>query len=109
MAKTRSPENMSYAELNKLGAQVDRLMAAKRNATRAELRDKIAELAKAEGINLEDVLGGRGGGGRGKGSVPAKYRDPANPQNVWTGRGRMPRWMVAAMKGGKTKKEDFLI
>jgi DNA-binding protein H-NS len=108
MAKPRNPENMSYAELNKLSAQVDRLMAAKRSATRTELRDKIAKLAKAEGISLEDVLGGRGGG-RGKGSVAAKYRDPANPQNVWTGRGRMPRWMVAAMKGGKAKKEDFLI
>jgi DNA-binding protein H-NS len=41
--------------------------------------------------------------------VATKYRDPGNPQNVWTGRGRMPRWMVAAMKGGKAKKEDFLI
>jgi len=26
-----------------------------------------------------------------------------------TGRGRMPRWMVAATKGSKAKKEDFLI
>jgi DNA-binding protein H-NS len=108
MAKPRNPENMSYAELNKFGAQVDRLMAAKRSASRAELRNKIAKLAKAGGIRLEDVMGGRGRG-RGKGSVAIKYRDPANPQNVWTGRGRMPRWMVAAMKGGKAKKEDFLI
>ncbi len=29
--------------------------------------------------------------------------------NTWTGRGRMPRWMMAATKGGKSKKEDFLI
>ena len=26
-----------------------------------------------------------------------------------TGRGRMSRWMVAATKGSKAKKEDFLI
>jgi DNA-binding protein H-NS len=38
-----------------------------------------------------------------------KYRDPSNAANTWTGRGRMPRWMVAATKGGKAKKEDFLI
>jgi DNA-binding protein H-NS len=46
---------------------------------------------------------------RGKGTVAVKYRDPENPQNTWTGRGRMPRWMVAAIKGNKTKKEDFFI
>jgi DNA-binding protein H-NS len=109
MARTRNPENMSFAELNKLSARVNRLMAAKRNDTRAELRARIAKLAKSEGMSLEYVLGGRGS--RGKGSVAIKYRDPSNPQNVWTGRGRMPRWMVAAMKGGKAKKkkEDFLI
>jgi DNA-binding protein H-NS len=38
-----------------------------------------------------------------------KYRDPKNPENTWTGRGRPPRWLAAAMKGGKAKKEDFLI
>jgi DNA-binding protein H-NS len=31
------------------------------------------------------------------------------PEGRWSGRGRMPRWMVAATKGGKAKKEDFLI
>jgi DNA-binding protein H-NS len=41
--------------------------------------------------------------------VTIKYRDPNDPANTWTGRGRTPRWMVAAMKGGKAKKEDFLI
>ena len=28
---------------------------------------------------------------------------------AWTGRGRMPRWLAAATKGGKAGKEDFLI
>jgi DNA-binding protein H-NS len=50
-----------------------------------------------------------GKGRRSKGSVAVKYRDPQNPANTWTGRGRMPRWMVAATKGGKVKKEDFLV
>ncbi|HKD56360.1 MAG TPA: H-NS family nucleoid-associated regulatory protein, partial [Hyphomicrobiaceae bacterium] len=36
-----------------------------------------------------------------------KYRD--NAGNTWTGRGRMPRWLVAATRGGKAKKEDFLV
>jgi len=35
--------------------------------------------------------------------------DPTDPDNTWTGRGRMPLWMVAATKGNKAKKEGFLI
>ena len=107
MARTRAPENMSYAELIDLRARVDRLMGDKRNEARSELRQKMVNLAKAEGMTLDDVLGGKRG--RGKGSVAIKYRDPKNPEHTWTGRGRMPRWMVAATKGGRIKKEDFRI
>ncbi len=42
-------------------------------------------------------------------TVAIKYRDPDNPENTWTGRGRMPRWMTAAIEGKGAKKEDFLI
>ncbi len=40
--------------------------------------------------------------------VAPKYRNPANPKETWTGRGRQPRWMAAQVKAGK-KPEDFLI
>ena len=36
-----------------------------------------------------------------------KYRNPKN-RKTWAGRGAVPRWMAAAIKGGK-KKESFLI
>jgi DNA-binding protein H-NS len=38
--------------------------------------------------------------------VAAKYRGPSG--ETWAGRGAKPRWLVAAMKEGKTL-EDFLI
>ena len=40
--------------------------------------------------------------------VAPKYRNPANPKETWTGRGRQPRWMAAQVKAGK-KPEEFLI
>ena len=46
--------------------------------------------------------------GRSLGKVPAKYRNPANSKETWTGRGRQPRWMAAEIAKGK-KVEDFLI
>jgi DNA-binding protein H-NS len=39
--------------------------------------------------------------------VKPKYRD-AKTGDTWAGRGVQPRWLTAALKGGK-KLEDFLI
>jgi DNA-binding protein H-NS len=101
-----SLDKMSYAQLAALRTRVDGLMVEKQSAERAALRQKMADMAKDHGLSLDEVLGKRR---KGKGSVAIKYQDPKNPDNTWTGRGRMPRWMVAATKGSKAKKDDFLI
>lgn len=46
--------------------------------------------------------------GKKTGVVAPKYRDPADAENQWTGRGKPPRWMAGYLAKGK-KKEDFLI
>jgi DNA-binding protein H-NS len=49
----------------------------------------------------------RRGGSTLKGKkVPPKYRSPSG--ETWAGRGAKPRWLVAAIKGGK-KIDEFLI
>ena len=104
MAKINGLEKMSYAELADMEAQIERLKIEKQNAERNAVRQRLVDLAKEHGFDIHDLFGkGR------KGTVAVKYRDPKNPENTWTGRGRMPRWMVAATKGGKASKEDFLI
>jgi DNA-binding protein H-NS len=62
-------------------------------------------MVKEQGFEISDLFGESRNG---KGSVAVKYPHLHNPENTWTGRGRMPRWMVAATKGGKAKREDFL-
>jgi DNA-binding protein H-NS len=106
MARMSGLDKMSYAELAELRSQVDRTMVEKQNSERVALRQKLADMAKEHGLTLDEVLGRSR---KGKGSVAPKYRDPKNPENTWTGRGRMPLWMVAATKGNKAKKDDFLI
>src|SRR5262245_3784006 len=102
---SNSFDTMSYAELAKMETRIARLKIEKQNAERAELRERIVALVKENGFEISDLFGK---GRKGKGTVAVKYRDPHNPENTWTGRGRMPRWMAAATKGGKAKKEDFL-
>jgi DNA-binding protein H-NS len=82
-----------------------RLKIDKQNAERLELRQKLTDMAKQQGFDIHELFGR----GEGEGTVAVKYRDPKNRANTWTGRGRMPRWMVGATKGGKAKKDDFLI
>jgi DNA-binding protein H-NS len=103
MARSKNPENMSFAELAAMQARIERMKIEKQGAEREAVKQKLMDIAKEAGFDIRDLFGGR----KGKGKVAVKYRDDAG--NTWTGRGRMPRWMTAATKGGKAKKEDFLI
>jgi DNA-binding protein H-NS len=105
MARTSNLDGMSFAELSRMQVRIERLKVEKQNAERAELRERILAMVKEHGFDISDIFGKAR---KGKGSVAVKYRDPQNAENTWTGRGRMPRWMAAATKGGKAKKEDFL-
>ena len=40
--------------------------------------------------------------------VSPKFRNPEEPSQTWTGRGKQPRWLAAAIKTGR-KMEDFVI
>ena len=67
---------------------------------RAELQMQLAALGVARVVRR-----GRGSVLKGR-KVPPKYRGPSG--ETWAGRGAKPRWLVAAIKGGK-KLDDFLI
>jgi DNA-binding protein H-NS len=106
MAKLNGLEKLSYAELAEMESKIERLKVEKQNAERDALRQRLIDTARGHGFEIHELFGK---GRKGKGTVAPKYRDPKNPENTWTGRGRMPRWMAAATKGGKARKEDFLI
>ena len=82
MARANGFERMSFAELLDVRAHIDRLILEKKAIERDALRQKMADLARQQGLSLDDVVGKR----KSKGSVPPKYRDPKNPENTWTGR-----------------------
>lgn len=113
-------DSLSSTELTRLiaAAQKRKKILAKRKPARV-VRKKLETTAKAHGYSLEELFGTpaaavaaatrpakRRGGSTAK--VPPKYRDPSNPENTWTGRGRTPLWMVAYLEAGQSR-EDFLI
>ena len=70
-----------------------------------KVREKIQALLKSESVTLEEVFGGSR---KAKRPVAAKYRNPADPAQTWSGRGKRPRWFNAALAAGK-KEKDLLI
>jgi len=89
----------AYQELLAQKAELDRKIE---QARRKELADAIAQiraLMQQYGITVAD-LGGKVKAPRSLGKVPPKYRDPATGA-TWTGRGRQPKWVEAALKSGK--------
>jgi len=93
---------MSLKDLLSLETKIQAAIDEKRVSERHEMKAKLEEMARASGFSAAELFGGRKGKGS-KGIV--KYRNPKNPSQTWTGRGRRPLWIVEA--GGNI--ERFLI
>lgn len=97
--RTPAIEKMTAKQLRDLSEKISSAIVAREARDRAELRQKMAALAKEKGLSLSDVIGGTRKVGRPKGKgksktgIQVKYRDPSNPANTWTGRGRRPKWL----------------
>jgi DNA-binding protein H-NS len=98
-------KTMSVAKLQDLKSQVEAAISTKVSERRQELESERSKLDGYSGGARRGRPAGRGGP---RGAVAPKYRNPENPAETWAGRGLRPRWLVAALKGGK-KVEDFAI
>jgi DNA-binding protein H-NS len=98
-------DRMSLRELKELELKVQRARASVQDRSRSELRKKVEAMITDAGFKVTDIFGGRGGKGR---TVAAKYANPDDPSETWTGRGRKPRWLTAKLQEG-AKMEKFLI
>ena len=101
---TVNVDKMSLKDLLDLELKVQKAINNARERERAEVKLAMAKLAEKRGFSISELYGGRG---RGKTSV-AKYANPANRSETWTGRGRKPNWLVAKLKKG-AKLESFAI
>jgi DNA-binding protein H-NS len=98
-------ENMSRAELKKLRADVDKAIATLETRERKKALE-AAERAVAElGFTLAELTGVPMATKRAKSKSPAKYRNPADPTQTWSGRGRKPRWIIEAAAAGRDLAE----
>lgn len=104
---------LSPKELQSLIANAEAHMQEAKSNQVQEIRKKIDTLLNNAGLSLDDVYPTRGGGRGGKagkrGVVAPKYRNPEDPSQTWTGRGKRPLWFVAALKKRGVTEESLLI
>jgi DNA-binding protein H-NS len=105
-------EAMPLDDLWALHEKISRLLSARMTAEKQQLELRLQRLNRAdqayESIGLEPISAMNGPPRRKYPKVFPKYQNSKAPFETWAGRGRQPRWLVSALKGGG-KIEDFEI
>jgi DNA-binding protein H-NS len=103
-------DKLSLKELVDLEAKVQKAIALARDRERSDLKKKMADMAETHGFSVAELFGATRGRGPGKAKSVgvAKYANPENRADTWTGRGRKPNWLVDRLKKG-AKLPDFEI
>jgi DNA-binding protein H-NS len=94
--------SLSLDELWMLHQQVTASLTQKILVQKAHLEERLHRIGLAEKATRSD---------RKRRSYPPvrpKYRNPKNPAETWSGRGRLPRWLQPQLRGGR-KLDEFLI
>ena len=102
-------DKMNRKELESLRADVDKAIIDLRKKEKQDALLAAQKAAAEFGYSLEELTAKRAGRGAAKGTkAEAKFIDPKNPTQTWTGKGRQPNWFKAALASGKSA-DDLLI
>lgn len=92
--------SMSLPELKKLQKDVTKAIDSFEERQRKEALAELDALARERGFTIEQLVGVAPLSKRKP--IAPKYANPDDRSQTWTGRGRKPRWVVAALDAGKS-------
>jgi DNA-binding protein H-NS len=92
--------SLSLDELKSLQKNVASAIADFEDRKREEARRALEELARQKGFSFEELAAISSK--KKRKPVAPKYAHPENPDITWSGRGRKPRWVTAALDSGKS-------
>ena len=103
-------QKLSYRELLDLEQRVSKAIEDRRRDEKSEIQKKVRELIEGAGFGVDEIVGKSAPAKKSlKGrKVAPKYRNPKNPDETWTGRGRQPKWLAAELARGRSL-DSFLI
>ena len=89
-------KGLNVDQLSDLVGKVQTEMASREKRKRQDLRAELERRVAAEGYKMGDIfpeLGSAPPATRRRRKMPAKYRNPQNHDETWTGIGRSPKWV----------------
>ncbi len=93
---------LSEKELAKLTSDIEKEAKSRAKGKRDAARKAAEAAAKKHGFSLTELVGGSKGAK--KPAAPAKFKNPSDPKQTWSGRGRQPAWYKEAIAKGTDPK-----
>lgn len=96
-------DSFEKTDLLKIMKQIPLELEKRDKTLKKEIRIKMQKLAEQAGYSIEDILTET----KVKPTKKAapKYCDPTDSSRTWSGRGRKPLWVVAALESGSSLDE----
>ena len=91
---------LNIDQLTELVGKAQTEVASRDKQRRKDLRSELDRRLAAEGYALGDIFPELGSGavsGSQRQKRPAKYRNPQNSEQTWSGIGRSPKWVQAIL------------
>jgi DNA-binding protein H-NS len=92
--------SMSLSELKELQREVNKAVATFEDRKKREALALLEEQARQLGFSIAELTGAKVS--RIRAPAVAKYVNPADRSDTWSGRGRKPRWFAEAIESGAT-------
>lgn len=104
---------LSYAELLQVSKKLEQQITEKRDEELKVLVDGFAKKVQAAGFTVDEALvalqpytaSTKRKSSQTGSAAPVLYRDPSNPDNTWSGRGRAARWISDYEAAGRSREE----
>lgn len=103
-------ETLDLENLKELRKKLDRAITSYETRKRQEALTAVEQAAREHGFKLAELLGdSKSSKGRKSASDrtggPAKYVNPEDPEQTWSGHGRRPQWVNNALEAGRALDE----
>jgi DNA-binding protein H-NS len=94
--------NYSLAKLRALEVQVIDELKTRHFLSVSKAREQILHIAQSAGISVKDLMAGKSAPRAKSAPGAAKFRNPDDSTQEWSGRGRQPNWIKAWTASGKS-------
>jgi DNA-binding protein H-NS len=112
MVRKLNLDAMSVGEIWQLHQTVIEVLSVRLTAEKCELEKRLAQLRREQHQTLVEPNQGSSRqivrSVHEPRKVAPKYRNPNEPSETWSGRGKRPRWLTQALLAGQ-KIDDFVI